>query len=124
MGNLGWYQLLTTWAKKVGGPKQLMLLLAAGGYIIIRPVEAGGKKIFKLIKSKTKQKANKANMKSFIFTENGFGENELLFSKGDRFFVPATHDDAVLIEKENDDNNPYFVSGEWLKEVSDYDGTI
>lgn len=44
MGNLGWYQLLTTWAKKVGGPKQLMLLLAAGGYIIIRPVEAGGKK--------------------------------------------------------------------------------
>lgn len=82
------------------------------------------KKIFKLIKSKTKQKANKANLKSFIFTENGFGENELLFSKGDRFFVAVTHDDAVLIEKENDDNNPYFVSGEWLKEVSDYDGTI
>lgn len=44
MGNLGWYQLITTWSKKVGGPKNLLLLVAAGGYTIVRSVEAGGKK--------------------------------------------------------------------------------
>ena len=44
MGNLGWYQLITTWSKKVGGPKTLLLLIAAGGYAIVRSVEAGGKK--------------------------------------------------------------------------------
>ncbi|MDG2987468.1 hypothetical protein KNP41_08455 [Latilactobacillus curvatus] len=32
---------MTTVAKKVGGPKQLLALVAAGGYVIIRGVEAG-----------------------------------------------------------------------------------
>ena len=32
MSNLGWYQVMTTAAKKVGGPRNLLLLtLGAGG---------------------------------------------------------------------------------------------
>ena len=54
MGNLGWYQLITTWSKKVGGPKNLLLLVAAGGYTIVRSVEAGGKKVYRLVKDKRK----------------------------------------------------------------------
>ena len=31
MSNLGWYQLMTTWAKKVGGPKQFMAMIFGAG---------------------------------------------------------------------------------------------
>ena len=34
MGNLGWYQLMTTVAKKVGGPKRLFALVLGGGAIL------------------------------------------------------------------------------------------
>lgn len=56
MGNLSWYQLMTTLAKKVGGPKILLVLVATGGYAIIRTVEAGGKKVVKLVKKRVHQK--------------------------------------------------------------------
>ena len=121
MGNLGWYQLITTWSKKVGGPRTFLLLVAAGGYTIVRSVEAGGKKVYRLVKDKRKSGTPKSNLESFIFTENGIGENGLSFSKGDKFFIVAIHDDAILIEKENDDNNPYFVSAKWLQTLSNYE---
>ena len=34
MSNLGWYQILTTATKKVGGPKQLIGLLVGGGALL------------------------------------------------------------------------------------------
>ena len=86
MGNLGWYQLITTWSKKIGGPKTLLLLIAAGGYAIVRSVEAGGKKVYRLVKDKRKSDKPKSNLESFVFTENGIGENGLSFSKDDKFF--------------------------------------
>lgn len=124
MGNLGLYQLMTTLSKKVGGPGKLLLLVALGGYTVVRSVEASGKKVYTLVKDKRKLKSKKNNPKIFVFIKNGMGENDLSFSEGDRFFILATHDVAVLIEIENDDNNPYFVTDEWLREVSDYDGNI
>ena len=35
MGNLDWYQIMTTVAKKVGGPKVLFGLLTVGGYAVL-----------------------------------------------------------------------------------------
>lgn len=81
MGNLGWYQLITTWSKKVGGPKNLLLLVAAGGYTIVRSVEAGGKKVYRLVKDKRKSGTPKSNLESFIFTENGIGETSPRYAK-------------------------------------------
>ncbi|MGC4606490.1 hypothetical protein [Enterococcus faecium] len=120
MGNLGWYQLMTTVAKKVGGPKQLLALVAAGGYVIFRGVEAGGKKVIKLVKKDNKEKTTSKVLPAYNFTKDGEGDEGLKFSSGDVFYVAAKHDDVVLIEKENDDNNPYFVSGDWLMEVSSF----
>ena len=120
MGNLGWYQLMTTVAKKVGGPKQLLALVAAGGYVIIRGVEAGGKKVIKLVKKDNKEKSTSKVLPAYKFIIDGKDDNGLIFSSGDVFYVAARHDDVILIEKEKDDNNPYFVSVDWLMKVSSF----
>ena len=41
MSNLGLYQIMTKYAKKMGGPLQFLGAVAVGGYIVIRAVEAG-----------------------------------------------------------------------------------
>ncbi len=120
MGNLGWYQLMTTVAKKVGGPKQLLALVAAGGYVIIRGVEAGGKKVRKLVKKDNKEKSTSKVLPAYKFIIDGKDDKGLIFSSGDVFYVAARHDDVILIEKEKDDNNPYFVSVDWLMKVSSF----
>ena len=120
MGNLGWYQLMTTVAKKVGGPKQLLALVAAGGYVIIRGVEAGGKKVIKLVKKDNKEKSTSKVLPAYKFIIDGKDDKGLIFSSGDVFYVAARHDDVILIEKEKDDNNPYFVSVDWLMTVSSF----
>lgn len=120
MGNLGWYQLMTTVAKKVGGPKQLLALVAAGGYVIIRGVEAGGKKVIKLVKKDNKEKSTSKVLPAYKFIIDGKDDKGLIFSSGDIFYVAARHDDVILIEKEKDDNNPYFVSVDWLMKVSSF----
>ncbi|GJM47965.1 hypothetical protein [Weissella soli] len=120
MGNLGWYQLMTTVAKKVGGPMQLLALVAAGGYVIIRGVEAGGKKVIKLVKKDNKEKSTSKVLPAYKFIIDGKDDKGLIFSSGDVFYVAARHDDVILIEKEKDDNNPYFVSVDWLMKVSSF----
>lgn len=120
MGNLGWYQLMTTVAKKVGGPKQLLALVAAGGYVIVRGVEAGGKKVIKLVKKDNKEKSTSKVLPAYKFIIDGKDDKGLIFSSGDVFYVAARHDDVILIEKEKDDNNPYFVSVDWLMKVSSF----
>ncbi|WP_270519476.1 hypothetical protein [Limosilactobacillus fermentum] len=120
MGNLGWYQLMTTVAKKVGGPKQLLTLVAVGGYVIIRGVEAGGKKVIKLVKKDNKEKSTSKVLPAYKFIIDGKDDKGLIFSSGDVFYVAARHDDVILIEKEKDDNNPYFVSVDWLMKVSSF----
>lgn len=116
MGNLGWYQLMTTVAKKVGGPKQLLALVAAGGYVIIRGVEA----VIKLVKKDNKEKSTSKVLPAYKFIIDGKDDKGLIFSSGDVFYVAARHDDVILIEKEKDDNNPYFVSVDWLMKVSSF----
>lgn len=118
MSNLGMYQILTTVSKKVGGPAALTGILMAAGYVVFRSVEAGGKEILKLVKEKTMKPTELNAIYSFVVT--GVGDNNLQFEKNDTFIVAATHDDVVLIEKQNDNDNPYFVSLVWLKKVSNY----
>lgn len=120
MGNLGWYQLMTTVAKKIGGPKKLLALVAVGGYVIIRGVEAGGKKVIKLVKKDNKEKSTSKVLPAYKFIIDGKDDKGLIFSSGDVFYVAARHDDVILIEKEKDDNNPYFVSVDWLMKVSSF----
>lgn len=118
MSNLGLYQVFTTVSKKVGGPAVLIGLIGSAGYVVLRSVEFGGKKVIKLVKNK-KSKTKESKTK-YTFIDSGVDDNGLEFNKNDSFNIAVIHDDVVLIEKHNDKNSPYFVSLEWLKKVSDY----
>ena len=52
--------------------------------------------------------------------DNSCKKGRRSISSGDVFYVAARHDDVILIEKEKDDNNPYFVSVDWLMKVSSF----
>lgn len=118
MSNLGLYQVFTTVSKKVGGPAVLLGLVAAAGYVVLRTAEYSGKEVIKLVKDKN-NKSKEPKVK-YTFIDSGVEDSGLKFNKNDSFSIAAIHDDVALIEKTNDKNNPYFVSLEWLKKVSNY----
>ncbi|MBV4168897.1 hypothetical protein [[Clostridium] innocuum] len=122
MSNLGAYQWLTTAAKKVGGPKNLVLIIAGTGAVVYKGSEIVVKKTVKEIKKKIRihQLTEIADTKVYSVTAEGISNEGLAFKIGDQFRVLETDKDAVLIEKIDDDNNPYFVSEELLTNISNY----
>lgn len=122
MSNLGGYQWLTTAAKKVGGPKNLVLVIAGVGAVIYKSGEIAVKQTVKAIKTikNKEQLLETANTKMYTVTAEGISNEGLEFKIGDQFRVLESDKDAVLIEKIGDNNNPYFVSAELLKNISDY----
>lgn len=56
MSNLGWYQVITTWSKKVGGPLNLLGIVAGVGAI---GGVAGTKGVEALVGSQKKKAAEK-----------------------------------------------------------------
>lgn len=122
MSNLGGYQWLTATAKKVGGPKNLVLVIAGAGAVIYKSGEIAAKqtvKAIKKIKSK-KQLQETVNTTIYTVTAEGVSNEGLEFKIGDQFRVLESDKDAVLIEIIGDNNNPYFVPAELLKNISDY----
>ena len=115
MGNLGLYQVMTTWAKKVGGPIQLASLTALTGYGILRCVEAGIRKIYNC-----KKKDKTELLEIYTIRTQGKSNEGIVFEEGARFRVLEVDEEAVLIELIGDANNPYFASGEFLRSISDY----
>ncbi len=121
MNNLGWYQLLTTMAKKVGGPKRLVGMFVGGGALIGGGVVAGGNALKKKITAEIEKK-RKSAAASVIYKVKVEGRSNegLLFKVGDEFCVLETDGDAALIDKTGDKNGPYFVSIKFLTTISDY----
>lgn len=121
MGNLGAYQIMTTAAKKVGGPAKLAVGVAFGGYIILRTAEGAIKTgIKKITKHKETNEIIMNDSRLFVVNENGESNEGLKFNISDTYRVLEKDGDAVLIEKIGDANNPYFVSEELLRKISDY----
>lgn len=121
MSNLGWYQVMTTLAKKVGGPLKLAGLLVGGGAALGGGAVVGGQKVAKKVNQyrDKKKKAEEAAVVYEVHTDGKSNEG-LVFTVGDRFRILETDGDAVLIEKIGDKQNPYFVSGKFLASISDY----
>lgn len=118
MSNLGLYQTMTTLSKKVGGPTQFILIILGCGYGIGRFTEAGIKRVVKAIREYGK---NDSLPKTYhIFSDSKSNEG-VIFSIGDTFQVLERDKDAVLIEKNGDNANPYFVSAKLLQSISDYE---
>lgn len=118
MSNLGWYQIMTTAAKKVGGPKALCGIVAVGGYGLFRALEAGVKAIV------TKKKDSSEDLTSHVyeFTDDVFNPVSISFYKGEKYVILDTVDDGFLISLTNGRCNPYVVSKETLVKHSTYRG--
>lgn len=119
MSNLGLYQTMTSWAKKVGGPLNLAIAVGVGGYTVIRLGEAGVKKIVKTIKKHAKENKT-ALTETYVVHSNGKSNEGLLFNIGDKYRVLEIDKHSVLIVKIGDSNNPYFVSAELLRSISNF----
>ena len=117
MSNLGLYQMMTTVAKRVGGPLRFLGIVAAGGYVVLRPLETAGKWLVK--KLFVGKSTDDIKGKVFSVTTEGADEQGLAFKVGDKFKVWEYDKDSILIEKIGDSNNPYFVSAQFLRSISD-----
>ena len=84
-------------------------------------VVAGGNKIKKKISDELAKKRKEAEA-AVVYTVNAEGRSKegLLFKVGDTFRILEADGDAGLIEKIDDENNPYFVSLKFLSNISDY----
>jgi hypothetical protein len=122
MGNLGTYQLMTTIAKKVGGPAALLIATLGSGYILGRTTEAGGKKAFKALVAAFKKGSTPCATKGQLFKVVSDGEDSsgLKLSAGDEYRVLECDSDAILIEVLSDPDNPYFVSSDFLTTISNF----
>ena len=126
MSNLGAYQWIINASKKVGGPINLLLLTgtagATAGIAIYKVCEIGVKRCVKMIKSHqtTIDKNLEAKHILYSVTKSGRSNEGIEFGGGDQYCVIETDGDSVLIEKIGDENNPYFVSAEFLNTISDY----
>lgn len=122
MSNLGDYQKMTALAKKVGGPKNLAGIIAVAGVVVGIAVCKGRMIVAEKVNKKKNKEKLKETSDSIVYsvTVDGVSDDGLEFKIGDQFRVLETDKDAVLIEKIGDDNNPYFVSVEFLKMISNY----
>lgn len=119
MSNLGMYQAITTWAKKLGGPKQFLATVAIGGYVVIRLSEAGIKKAVKMARSNSTEKTSD-QIKVFVVHTEGKSNEGLVFNVGDKIRVLEIDQGSVLIEIIGASDNPHFVSAELLCSISNF----
>lgn len=122
MSNLGAYQWITSTSKKVGGPVNLLLLTGAAGATLYKSGEIGVKKGIKAFKAyqATKTKCLQSDKNIYSVTSPGTSNEGVEFPIGTKFKVLEKDGDSVLIEKIGDKNNPYFVSAEFLCNVSNF----
>ena len=127
MGNLGDYQKITTMAKAVGGPKNLLALIFLAGSAVTLGV---GSIIYFIKRKKGEENSSQIELKKTIISKSEANKYKTLiedesnegvvFNVGDEFEVLAEDGDVVLIDKKNDENSPYYVSREFLEKISSY----
>ena len=118
MGNLGAYQTMTTLAKRVGGPRNLSMIVLGTGAAVYRLGEAGVKKVTVAIKNRKVLGATEG--RGFRVTSDGDGGGGLQLRVGDEYRILESDGDPILIEVLGDLDNPYSVSSDFLRSVSDF----
>ena len=119
MSNLGWYQWITTASKKVGGPLNLLAII--GGSCL-----AVGGTVGSVITNKYRDIKDKKELKTLgtysVKKDAEIKKIKLVLKTGDQIAILAADDDSILIVKNGDKDNPYFVSADFLMACSDYKG--
>lgn len=114
--------MVNCYSKEGRRPKNLVFVIAGAGAVLYKSGEIAVKQTAKAIKriKNKKQLPETTNTKMYTVTAEGISNEGLEFKIGDQFRVLELDKDAVLIEKIGDDNNPYFVSAELLRNISNY----
>ena len=81
-------------------------------------MEVGVKKVVRSVKGKFNNMENSGFIYEVI--SNGKYRNGSKFRIGDKYRILQHDKGAFLIEKIGDPNSPYFVSGEFLSSISDF----
>lgn len=108
MSNLGRYQDITRWSKKLGGSTNFLLVVAASGYAVLRPTEAVIKKGIHKAKKHFPEKGKKSNTRVFTVKTSGTSNEGIVLKEVDMFKVLERDGDSCLIEIIGNKNNPYF----------------
>lgn len=118
MGNLGLYQWFTTMAKKVGGVDKLIAMFVGGGVL-------AGSALTNLCRSiMDKRKTLKSLGTYSVIKDIDIEKINLSFRCGDKITVFAIDNDAVLIIKNGDQSNPFFIAIDVLKNCTTYKATV
>ena len=121
MSNLGAYQWITAKSKKVGGPVNLLLLTGAGAIAVWEGSKWVVKRCADAITNYINKKANVSTILELYTVKLDDKSNEgIEFCTGDQFRVLEIDGDAALIEKMGNSGNPYFVSVDLLRRISNY----
>lgn len=117
MSNLGWYQWITTASKKVGGPLNLLVIIGGGCLAVGGTVGSVITNKYRDIKDKKELKT----LETYSVTKDAeIKKIKLVVKTGDQVTVLVADDDSILIVKNGDKNNSYFVSADFLMGCSDY----
>lgn len=117
MSNLGWYQVMTVLAKKVGGPINLAAITAGAGSALTLLT---GFSVQAIIRWHRTMKGQNQLTQLIDVTSAGTDDSGLTFDVGDSYRILYSDTDMVLVEKIGDTNNPYMVSPDFLRLVSNY----
>ena len=105
--------------KKVGGPLNLLAIIGGGCLAV-------GGTVGSVITNKYRDIKDKKELKTLgtysVTKDAEIKKIKLVLKTGDQIAILASDDDSVLIVKNGDKDNPYFVSANFLLECSDYKG--
>lgn len=125
MSNLGEYQRIVTLVKSLGGPEaaKKYAVAAAGGIFVaggfaFAGVQKGVGKVRSTLAKRSEQCASMGL--AFTVHTDGVDPKGIKLLAGSQYTILECDADAILIEVPDDDDNPYFVSGEFLTSISDF----
>lgn len=119
MNNLGNYKRMVTLAKKVGGPLKLATIVFSSGVAATKIAEQGYKSVKKYMNTRTNSKVKVKRIYT-VHTDANYND-EIYFKKGRKINVLTIDKDSVVVEIVGENNNPYVVTRDFLKKVSDFD---
>lgn len=119
VSNLGNYQRMVTLAKKVGGPLTLATIVFSSGVATTKIAEQGYKSVKKYMNTRTNSKV-KAKRIYTVHTDANYND-EIYFKKGRKLNVLIIDKDSAVVEVVGENDNPYVVTRDFLKKVSDFD---
>lgn len=120
MSNLGLYKVMTTLAKRVGGPMNLFLLTAGCGYGIGRLTEAVIKRVIKRIMKSIKHfKEKPEDFPEYTLDKGFILDSGIILFENEKVRVIDEVEEGVLVARESD-QYPFFILKEDLRKISSY----